>query len=47
MAQAASDLLAALDGDQNAKARFNFADDAERTRWFYTPNARGGLPLGR
>ena len=46
MAQAASDLLAALDGDQNAKARFNFADDAERTRWFYTPNARGGLPLG-
>ena len=46
MAQAASDLLAALDDGQRARARLPFDDATERTRWYYTPNDRGGLSLG-
>ena len=46
MAQAAADLLAALDDDQRTLACFPFKDERERTRWYYTPNARGGVPLG-
>jgi hypothetical protein len=45
MAEAAARWLASLDPDQRAKAAFAFPDDAERTRWYYTPTERGGLPL--
>ena len=45
MAEAASDWLASLSPDQRRKARFDFPDDDERTRWYYTPTERGGLPL--
>jgi hypothetical protein len=45
MAAAAADWLASLDPVQRAKAAFGFPDDAERTRWYYTPTERGGLPL--
>ncbi|MEM7096306.1 MAG: DUF3500 domain-containing protein [Actinomycetota bacterium] len=44
MAEAAESLLAALDGEQRARATFGF-DDAERRLWFYTPTNHGGLPL--
>jgi hypothetical protein len=45
MAEAAARWLASLDPAQRAKAAFGFPDDAERTRWYYTPTERGGLPL--
>ena len=45
MAEAAEGWLASLDPAQRAKARFGFPSDAERTRWYYTPTERGGLPL--
>jgi hypothetical protein len=45
MAEAATRWLASLDPTQRAKATFGFPDDAERTRWYYTPTERGGLPL--
>jgi len=45
MAAAAAEWLASLDPAQRAKASFGFPDDAERTRWYYTPTERGGLPL--
>jgi hypothetical protein len=45
MAAAAARWLASLDSAQRAKAAFGFPDDAERTRWYYTPTERGGLPL--
>jgi len=45
MAAAAADWLASLDPGQLAKARFAFPADDERTRWYYTPTERGGLPL--
>jgi hypothetical protein len=45
MAEAAARWLASLDPAQRAKAGFGFPDDAERTRWYYTPTERGGLPL--
>ncbi len=47
MAQAAANFLASLAPDQAQQARFPFDDDAERRRWFYTPNARNGLTLGQ
>ena len=47
MAGAATDLIAALDDDQRALACFPFDDEHERTRWYYTPNAREGVPLGK
>jgi hypothetical protein len=45
MGEAVAKLLAALAGDQRAKMMFEFADDAERSRWYYTPNPKRGLPL--
>jgi hypothetical protein len=45
MAEAAAGWLASLDPAQRAKASFGFPSDAERTRWYYTPTERGGLPL--
>lgn len=45
MGEAAVALLATLGPDQRAKATFPFTDLEERTRWFYTPNPRQGLPL--
>jgi hypothetical protein len=45
MAGAAAAWLASLGPAQRAKAAFGFPDDAERTRWYYTPTERGGLPL--
>jgi Protein of unknown function (DUF3500) len=45
MAAAAADWLASLDPAQRAKAAFGFPDQEQRTRWYYTPTERGGLPL--
>jgi hypothetical protein len=45
MGEAASGFLASLAGDQRAQATFEFSDQEERTRWYYTPNDRAGLPL--
>jgi hypothetical protein len=45
MAAAAADWLASLDQAQRAKAGYPFPADEERTRWYYTPTERGGLPL--
>ena len=45
MAAAAEGWLASLGPAQRAKASFGFPSDAERTRWYYTPTERGGLPL--
>ena len=45
MAEAAEGWLASLGLAQRAKASFGFPADAERTRWYYTPTERGGLPL--
>ncbi len=46
MTAAAANLLAALSPEQRAKASFNFPDEEERRRWYYTPTDHGGLPLG-
>ena len=46
MAEAASQWLAALSAEQRAKARIPFSEAEERSRWYYTPGERGGLPLG-
>jgi Protein of unknown function (DUF3500) len=45
MAGAAADWLASLEPAQRARACFPFPADEERTRWYYTPTERGGLPL--
>jgi hypothetical protein len=45
MAAAAADWLASLEPAQRARACFPFPADEERTRWYYTPTERGGLPL--
>jgi hypothetical protein len=45
MAEAATDWLASLEPSQRAKAGYPFPAAGERTRWSYTPNERGGLPL--
>jgi hypothetical protein len=45
MAQAATGWLASLSPAQRAKACYPFPATEERTRWSYTPNERGGLPL--
>jgi hypothetical protein len=45
MAAAATDWLASLRPAQRAKASYPFPSTGERTRWFYTPNEQGGLPL--
>jgi len=44
MGEAATSFLASLSPDQRACAVFSL-DDQERTRWYYTPNPRQGLPL--
>ena len=46
MSAAAVDLLAALNDAQRIKTQLRFDDETERTRWYYTPNDRGGLSLG-
>jgi len=45
MAEAATDWLASLPPAQRAKASYPFPATGERTRWSYTPNEQGGLPL--
>ncbi len=45
MGNVATRFLAALSTDQRARALLDFEDRAERTRWFYTPVRRQGLPL--
>jgi len=45
MGQAATNLLASLARDQRARTVLDFADQAKRTSWYYTPTARDGLPL--
>ena len=45
MAEAAAGWLASLGPGQRAKASYPFPATGERTRWYYTPNERGGLPL--
>jgi Protein of unknown function (DUF3500) len=45
MAGAAADWLASLEPARRAKAAYPFPATAERTRWYYTPTERGGLPL--
>ncbi|HWD42615.1 MAG TPA: DUF3500 domain-containing protein [Actinomycetota bacterium] len=45
MAAAAADWLASLGPAERAKASYPFPADEERTRWYYTPTERGGLPL--
>jgi hypothetical protein len=45
MGEAATDFLASLASDQRQKATYAFDDSSERTRWYYTPVGRGGLPL--
>ena len=45
MAAAAADWLASLGPAERAKAGYPFPADEERTRWYYTPTERGGLPL--
>ena len=46
MGEAVSKFMASLSSDQRAKATFDFADQAERSRWYYTPNPKRGLCLG-
>jgi len=46
MAEAASAWLADLSDGQRSRAVLPFTPGGERTRWFYTPSARAGLPFG-
>jgi hypothetical protein len=45
MGEAAADYLASLESDQRRKGVFSFADQEERTKWYYTPVPRSGLSL--
>ncbi len=45
MGEAVVRFLASLSPDQRARALLDFDDRDERTRWFYTPVRRKGLPL--
>ena len=45
MGEAAERLIASLGADQRHKAILDFNDQEQRTRWFYTPVERDGLPL--
>jgi len=45
MGEATNNLLASLTQGQRGKAVLDFAEQERRTRWFYTPCARDGLPL--
>jgi hypothetical protein len=44
MTELASALLGSCDSQQRTMLLFSW-DDADRTRWFYTPTDHGGLPL--
>lgn len=46
MAQAATDVLACLDGDCLRLAQWPFPSEDERRRWYYTPTDHGGVALG-
>ncbi|MGE0600998.1 MAG: DUF3500 domain-containing protein [Dehalococcoidia bacterium] len=45
MAEAAQRFLDGLDDIQRGRATRPFSDERERTEWYYTPNARPGIPL--
>jgi len=45
MGEAANNFLAGLATDQRAKAQLDFADEAARSTWYYTPVLRQGLPF--
>jgi hypothetical protein len=45
MVEAAANLLAALTPEQRRTATYDFGDEEERRRWYYTPTDHGGLPL--
>jgi len=45
MAEAALRFLDGLDQIQRGRATRPFSDERERTEWYYTPNARPGIPL--
>jgi hypothetical protein len=45
MAAAAAAFADSLSIAQRAKAHFEFADDDARTKWYYTPCVRAGLPI--
>jgi hypothetical protein len=45
MAVEATAWLESLSAPQRRKAHYGFPTTEERTRWFYTPNEQGGLPL--
>lgn len=45
MAEAATNLLAALTPEQRRAATFAFPADDERRLWYYTPTDHGGVPL--
>lgn len=45
MGEAAENFLAALSTDQRATAQLDFANQEERTTWYYTPTPRQGLPF--
>jgi hypothetical protein len=47
MGEAAENFLAALATDQRTQAQLDFADESERTRWYYTPTPRRGLPFSQ
>ncbi len=45
VAEAAKRFLENLNPAQRERARLPFSDEAKRTEWYYTPNARPGIPL--
>jgi len=45
MTHEAARFLDSLDPIQRGRATRPFADERERTEWYYTPNARPGIPL--
>lgn len=45
MGEAASNFIASLAPDQQRQCLLDFADQERRTRWYYTPGERDGLPL--
>jgi hypothetical protein len=45
MTQEAARFLDSLDQIQRGRAMRPFADERERTEWYYTPNSRPGIPM--
>jgi hypothetical protein len=45
MTEAAARVLDGLSPEQRARATRPFSDEAARTEWYYTPNARPGIPM--